>query len=290
MRTMAEEMQQNAVIAPGYVPVDTDVAYEQVAASTKRSRWKHDWFVLRSLVSKDFKLKYRRSVLGILWSLLNPLLMMIVMAAVFSYMFRFQIEHFPVYLILGTIMFDFVSRSTTGAMSSILESQSLIKKVRIEKIIFPLENVVFELINFGLALIAAGVVMAYFQVAPSIHALWGLPFVVVMVTVFSVGLSLLISALSVFFRDVMHLWGVLITAWTYMTPLFYPYEMLEGWMQTIMQFNPMFHYVTFLRDVMMWNTNPGPMECAICLGMAVVTLLIGLIVFRKTEHKFILYI
>lgn len=290
MRTMAEEMQQNAVIAPGYVPVDTDVAYEQVAASTKRSRWKHDWFVLRSLVSKDFKLKYRRSVLGILWSLLNPLLMMIVMAAVFSYMFRFQIEHFPVYLILGSIMFDFMSRSTTGAMASIIESQALIKKVRIEKIIFPLENVVFELINFGLALIAAGVVMAYFQVAPSIHALWGLPFVVVMVTVFSVGLSLLISALSVFFRDVMHLWGVLITAWTYMTPLFYPYEMLEGWMQTIMQFNPMFHYVTFLRDVMMWNTNPGPMECAICLGMAVVTLLIGLIVFRKTEHKFILYI
>ena len=271
-------------------PVDTSAAYELVSKRKRSSELQHNLFVLRSLVSKDFKLKYRRSLLGILWSLLNPLLMMIVMAAVFSYMFRFQIEHFPVYLILGTIMFDFVSRSTTGAMSSILESQSLIKKIRIEKIIFPLEKVVFELVNFGLAFVAALAVMFFFQVTPSIHAIWGLPFIVVTILIFSTGLSLLIAALSVFFRDVMHLWGVLITAWTYMTPLFYPYEMLEGWMQAIMQFNPMYHYVTFFRDVMMWNTNPGGMECLICLGMALITFIVGFAVFRKTESKFILYI
>ena len=273
-----------------YVQVDTDEAYQKIKASKNKGQWRHNWFVLQSLVSKDFKLKYRRSLLGVFWSLLNPLLMMIVMAAVFSYMFRFQIEHFPVYLILGTIMFDFVNRGTTDAMSSIIESQALIKKIRIEKIIFPLEKVVFELLNFGLALIAALAVMAFFQVMPSIHALWGLPFILITVTMFSTGLSLLISALSVFFRDVMHLWGVLMTAWTYATPLFYPYEMLEGWMQTIMQFNPMYHYVTFFRDIMMWNTNPGLMECGICLGMALITFLVGFIVFRKTESKFILYI
>ena len=290
MRTMTETTSQKTATAPSYTAVDTDAAYKEVAASKSSKKWKHDWFVLRSLVSKDFKLKYRRSVLGILWSLLNPLLMMVVMAAVFSYMFRFQIEHFPVYLILGTIMFDFMSRSTTGAMGSVVESQALIKKVRIEKITFPLEKVVFELINFGLALVAALAVMAFFRVAPSIHVLWGLPFIVIAVTVFSVGVGLLISALSVFFRDVMHLWGVLMTAWTYATPLFYPYEMLEGWMQIIMQFNPMFHYITFFRDIMMWNTNPGLMECGICLGMAVITFLIGLLVFRKAESKFILYI
>ena len=272
------------------IETDTAAAMVKIAKPSKRSEFEHNLFVLESLVSKDFKLKYRRSVLGILWSLLNPLLMMVVMAAVFSYMFRFQIEHFPVYLILGTIMFDFMNRGTTGAMSSIIESQSLIKKIRIEKIIFPLEKVVFELVNFGLALIAALAVMVFFQVAPSIHAIWGLPFILIMITTFSTGLSLLISALSVFFRDVMHLWSVLMTAWTYMTPLFYPYEMLEGWMQTIMQFNPMYHYVTFFRDIMMWNTNPGLAECGICLAMAVITFLVGLIVFRKTQSKFILYI
>ena len=270
--------------------IDTTAAYEAITKTKRKGEFQHNKFVLSSLVSKDFKLKYRRSALGIVWSLLNPLLMMIVMAAVFSYMFRFQIEHFPVYLILGTIMFDFMSKSTTGAMSSILESQSLIKKIRIEKIIFPLEKVVFELLNFGLAMIAAAVVMIFFQVVPSIHALWGLPFIVVVTSIFCVGLSLLISALSVFFRDVMHLWGVLITAWTYATPLFYPYEMLDGWMQTIMQFNPMYHFINFFRNIMMWNTNPGALECLICFGMAAVTFLVGFIVFRKTESKFILYI
>ena len=284
---MTETLTQTAAVDS---TIDTSAAYDVVAKTKRSGEFRHNLFVHESLVTKDFKLKYRRSMLGIVWSLLNPLLMMIVMAAVFSYMFRFQIEHFPVYLILGTIMFDFVNRGTTEAMSSILESQSLIKKIRIEKIIFPLEKVVFELLNFGLALIAALAVMLFFRVTPSIHAIWGLPFIIIVVTVFSTGLSLLISALSVFFRDVMHLWTVVMTAWTYATPLFYPYEMLEGWMQTVMQFNPMYHFITFFRSIMMWNTNPGGMECLICFGMAAVTFLVGFIVFRKTESKFILYI
>lgn len=256
----------------------------------EESQLKKNWFILQTLVSKDFKLKYRRSVLGVLWSVLNPLLMMCVMAAVFSFMFRFQIENFPVYLILGTIMFDFMSRATSGAMGSILEASSMIKKIRIEKMVFPIEKVLFELVNFAISLVAAGAVMAYYRIVPSIHALWGLPFLIIMLTLFCIGLGMLISALSVFFRDVMHLWGVIMTAWTYATPLFYPYEMLADWMQTIMQFNPMYHYILFFRNIMMWNSSPGGMECLICLGMAVSTFIVGYIVFRKTESKFILYI
>lgn len=271
-------------------PVDTDAAYEALGKPNRGSELRHNLFVLESLVTRDFKLKYRRSALGILWSILNPLLMMIVMAAVFSYMFRFQIENFPVYLILGTILFEYMNRSTTGAVTSILDAQSLIKKIRIEKMIFPLEKVTFELVNFGISLIAAAAVMIYFRIAPSIYALWGLPFLILCLTVFCVGLGLLLSALTVFFRDIHHLWSVIITAWTYATPLFYPYDMLDGWMKTIMQFNPMYHYVQFFRDIMMWNTNPGAMECLICFAMAAVTFLVGFIVFRKTQNKFILHI
>lgn len=270
--------------------VDTDAAFEAVKKRSRTSELKHNWFVLKSLVSRDFKLKYRRSVLGVLWSILNPLLMMVVMAAVFSYMFRFSIEHFPLYLILGTILFDYMNRGTSGALGSILGAQALIKKIRIEKMIFPLETVTFELVNFAISLIAAVVVMAYFQVVPSIHALWGLPFLVVCVTMFSAGLGLLLSALTVFFRDIMHLWGVFMTAWTYATPLFYPFDMLEPWMQQVMLFNPMYHYVTLFRDVMMWDINPGGMECLVCLGMAAITFLVGFLVFRATESKFILHI
>ena len=261
-----------------------------MAKPSKKSELQHNLFVLRSLVSKDFKLKYRRSILGVLWSVLNPLLMMCVMAAVFSYMFRFQIENFPVYLILGSTMFDLMNRGATGAMASIIEAQSLIKKVRINKMVFPLEKVLFELVNFAISLIAAAAVMAFFRIVPSIHVLWGLPFIVAMVTLFTAGLGLLISALSVFFRDVMHLWGVLTTAWMYLTPLFYPIDMLADWMQVVMQFNPMYHYITFFRSIMMWNTNPGGMECLICFGMAAITFIVGYLVFRKTQSKFILYI
>ena len=212
------------------------------------------------------------------------------MAAVFSYIFRFQIENFPLYLILGTVMFDLMNRGTTEAMSSIILAQSLIKKIRIEKMLFPLEKVLFELVNFAISLVAVFAVMAYFQVAPSVHAIWGLPLVIVLVTMFACGLGLLISALSVFFRDVMHLWTVLITAWTYATPIFYPFEAHDPWMQQIIWFNPMYHYITVFRDVMMWNTNPGATEVLLCIGMAVVTFAVGFAVFRKTESKFILYI
>lgn len=270
--------------------VDTANAYEAVNKQRPRNEFRQNLFVLQSLVTRDFKLKYRRSFLGILWSVLNPLLMMVVMAAVFSYMFRFNIEHFPLYLILGSILFTFMSNGTSNAMDSIIVAQALIKKIRIEKMLFPLEKATFELLNFAISLVAAVAVMIYFQVVPSIHALWGLPFLIICVTAFTAGLGLLISALSVFFRDVIHLWSVILTAWNYATPIFYPYEMLAGWMQTVMQFNPMYHYVTFFRDIMMWNTNPGGMECLICLGMAAITFFVGFIVFRKTENKFILYI
>lgn len=254
------------------------------------STWQHNWFVMRSLVSKDFKLKYRRSVLGVAWSVLNPLLMMCVLTAVFSYMFKFNIPNFPLYLILGQVMFDTMSRATSGAMSSIIDAQSLIKKIRIEKMIFPIEKVLFELLNFVISLIAVAIVQAFFRVPPSIYAIVGLPFAVFCVTLLSAGLGLLISALSVFFRDVMHLWGVIITAWTYATPIFYPYDMLEPWMQQVMLFNPMYHYITYFRDVMMWNTWPGMTETVICFGMALITFVVGYIVFRKTESKFILYV
>lgn len=271
-------------------PVDTDAAFESIRKPKRGHELRHNLFVLESLVTRDFKLKYRRSVLGVLWSILNPLLMMVVMAAVFSYMFRFQIENFPLYLILGSILFEYMNRATSDSVSSIIQAQALIKKIRIEKMVFPLEKATFELVNFAISLIAVVIVMAYFQVLPSINALWGLPLLIVCVTVFSAGLGLLLSALAVFFRDIQHLWGVVMTAWTYATPIFYPFDMLPPWMQQLIQFNPMFHYVQFFRDIMMWDVNPGALECLICIGMAAVTFLVGFIVFRKTQSKFILHI
>lgn len=252
---------------------------------------KRNWFIITSLVGKDFKLKYRRSALGVLWSVLNPLLMMFVLVAVFSNILKFgdSIDNFPMYLILGNILFTFMADSTSSSMNSILESAPLIKKIRVSKIIFPLEKVLFQLVNFAISLIAVVAVMLFFQIPPTLSLL-ALPLLLVFITVFCVGLGMLLAALAVFFRDVCHLWGVIIIAWTYATPLFYPIGILPDWMQAAEAFNPMYHYVTYFRDIAMGQSIPGIEEQLICLGMALITFALGFIVFKATEKKFILYV
>ena len=260
---------------------------EEQAIETRT--WKRNLFILRTLVSKDFKLKYRRSVLGVVWSVLNPLLMMIVMSAVFSYMFRFNIENFPLYLILGQILFSVMSDSTSAAMTSIIESAGLIQKIRVEKMLFPIEKACFALVNFLFSAIAAVLVMVYFRVFPTLDVLL-LPFLLVCVVLFSMGLGLVLSSLAVFFRDTIHLWSVVLTAWTYATPLFYPLDLLPPALQSAMAFNPMYQFITYFRDIMMYGVTPTMEQNLICLGMALVTFAVGVLVFRKTEHKFILYV
>lgn len=250
---------------------------------------RRSWFTISSLVSRDFKLKYRRSILGVLWSVLNPLLMMCVLTAVFSQFFKFNIENFPLYLILAQTVFNLMADSTNASLRSILDSADLIKKIRIKKIIFPVEKCLFQCINFGFSLIAVACVMAYFQIFPTWRIVLIIP-LTFFVVMFSMGLSMLLSSLAVFFRDIIHLWGVLLTAWTYATPLFYPLEILPDWMVAAENFNPMYYYVTYFRDIMLYHTTPSLMMNLQCLGFAVVTFIVGFIVFKKCEKKFILYV
>ena len=254
-----------------------------------KEQLKRDWFILCSLVSKDFKLKYRRSVLGVLWSVLNPLLMMVVLTAVFSTIFRFNIENFPLYLILGQTLFAFMTEATSSAMGSVIGSAPLIKKIRINKMIFPIEKAVFALVNFAISLIAVAAVMLFFRIVPTVNILL-LPVLLLYLFAFSLGIGLILAALSVFFRDVMHLWGVLTTAWTYATPLFYPVEILPEWAVPVMHANPMYYYVEYFRDIALYGTTPSLSMNLICFGCGAVALLLGVLVFRSQQKKFILYV
>lgn len=256
---------------------------DKLLASLKR-----DGFILSALVSRDFKLKYRRSILGVLWSVLNPLLMMMVLTAVFSFMFRFNIDNFPLYLILGTILFNFMSNATNASLDSVIASAPLIKKIRVNKVLFPLEKVIFELINFLISLVAVVIVMVYFAVAPSVNLLF-LPLLLLYMLLFCTGLSLILATLAVFFRDLVHLWGVFTLAWTYATPLFYPVDMLPAMMQNVMQYNPMYQYVTYFREIVLWHTSPSLEQNLICLGMALVTFVVGILVFKRLQSRFILF-
>ena len=253
------------------------------------NQFKRNLFILKTLVTKDFKLKYRRSFLGVLWSVLNPLLMMVVMSAVFSYMFRFSIPNYPLYLILGQILFNLMSDATGAAMNSIIDAAGLIKKIRVEKMLFPLEKACFAMVNFLFSAIAAVLVMIYFQIFPTVNILF-LPILLICILVFSVGLGLILASLAVFFRDTIHLWGVILTAWTYATPIFYPLDLLPPALITAMEFNPMYQYITYFRDIMMNGMTPTLEQNLICIGMAAITFIVGFVVFRKTEHKFILYV
>ena len=260
-----------------------------MSSSIKQTNFRRDWFILSSLVGKDFKIKYRRSVLGVLWSVLNPLLMMVVLTAVFSTIFRFNIEHFPVYLILGQTLFTFMSDATSTAMGSIVEAAPLIKKIRINKWIFPLEKVTFALVNFAFSFLAVIAVMLFFQITPTVNVLF-FPLVIVCVYAFSLGLGLMLAALAVFFRDIIHLWGVLLTAWTYATPLFYPVDILPEWALPIIKYNPMYYYVNMLRESVLWGNTPSSKEILVGIACAIGAIIIGALVFKKLQKKFILYV
>lgn len=269
-----------------------------VHTTSARDAWypagKRDLFILRELVTKDFKLKYRRSVLGVIWSVLNPLLMMIVMSLVFSFFLRYDnIEHYPLYLIVANITWQVFSDSTNAGMMSIIDAAPLLKKVRVKKFVFPVEKVLFSLVNFLFSLIAVFVVMLWEGVAPTPMMLLA-PLCIVLLMLFCVGLSLFLSALAVFFRDLVHLWSVLLMAWMYATPLFWPVSMIEqvpyAFVRTLMYVNPMYNFVTFMRDTVVYATMPPSSVVLSCVVWAAVSLALGYWVFRANERRFILFI
>jgi ABC-2 type transport system permease protein len=274
----------SAVAAPG-----TSGLYQVWNSPRKKTL-----FILQQLVTKDFKLKYRRSVLGVVWSVLNPLLMMIVMSFVFSFFLRYaEIEHYPLYLIIGNITWAVFSDSTSAGVVSIIDAAGLLKKVKVNKLVFPVEKVLFSLVNFAFALVAVLIVMLWEGVAPTPYLLL-LPFVLITLMVFCSGLGLFLGAAAVFFRDVIHLWGVILMAWMYATPIFWPQSMIKDVpftiIQKLMYLNPMYNYINFMRNIFIDGVMPGYKTMALCVIWAVVSLVIGLTVFRKNEHKFILHI
>lgn len=263
-------------------------------ATYASSNFSKDLSILRQLVSKDFKIKYRRSVLGVAWSVLNPLLMMIVMSIVFSYMFRHNIENYPLYLILGNITFSLMSEATRQSLRSITGAASLLKKVKVDRVIFPIQKVLSALVNFVFSLVAVVLVMLWFRVMPTWHIVW-VPLGVLLLVIFCCGLGMILGAAVVFFRDVMHLWGVVLTAWNYLTPIFWDFQMLVDnhapeWVIMLVRLNPMYNFVQLMRDAVLWQTNPSPAVFGLCVFWALLMLALGLFVFKKTEHKFILYI
>ena len=246
-------------------------------------------FLMQQLVQRDFKTKYKRSVLGVLWSFLNPLLTMFVQYMVFSTIFKSDIPNFPVYLLSGVVVFNFFTEACGMGLMSIVGNASLITKVYMPKYIYPVSRVFSSVINLLLALIPLLIVMAITKTGFGLPLLL-VPFGLICTIIFCIGMSLILSSAMIFFRDTQFLWNVVSLLWMYATPLFYPESIIPEKFSLIIKLNPMYHFIRFVRTCILNGVSPEPKAYLICIICSLLSLLVGLLIFKKTQDKFVLNI
>ena len=246
-------------------------------------------FLIRQLVSRDFKTKYKRSALGMAWSFLNPLLTMSVQYVVFSTLFQSDIPNYPVYLLSGIVFFNFFSEAVSMGMTSITGNASLIKKVYMPKYIYPVSRILSSLVNFALAIIPLLLVMLITGTTFT-PALLLLIFDMLCLLGFVTGMSLLLTTAMTFFQDTQFLWGVVSMMWMYLTPLFYPESIIPAQFLTVYHMNPMYQYITFARICIIDGVSPEPMAYLWCILSSVVVLGLGILTFKRHQDKFLLYL
>lgn len=246
-------------------------------------------FLAKQLVKRDFKTKYKRSFLGVLWSFLNPLLMMGVQYIVFSTLFKSAIPNFGLYLLIGIVCFNFFSEACSMGLMSILGNAHLITKVYVPKYIYPFTRVLSSCINLGLSLIPIFLAMLLSKVSWT-AAILLLPYGLLCLFFISLGMALLLSSLMVFFRDTQFLWGIVNMLWLYLTPIFYPESIIVEELMGLYQLNPLYHILKFTRAILMEGTVPAPETFLYCGLAALLFFGLGALVFKKSQDRFILYI
>jgi len=246
-------------------------------------------FLIKQLVVRDFKTKYKRSVLGMAWSFMNPLLTMGIQYIVFSTLFKSDIPNYPVYLLTGIVFFGFFNEALTMGMTSITSNAALIKKVYMPKYIYPVSRILSSLVNFAFALMPLFLVML----------ITGTPFRISMLLVvfdiacllaFVTGMTLLLTTAMTFFQDTQFLWSVAAMMWQYLTPIFYPETIIPASMRPLYRINPMYQFITFARTCITDGISPEPAAYVYCVVWAVGALLLGAVVFKKQQNKFVLYL
>ena len=245
--------------------------------------------LIQELVARDLKVKYRRSFLGYIWTILSPLLMMIVVSIVFSYLFRYEIANYTVYLLSGQILFGFFSEATTNAMSSVISNRALLSKVSVPKYMFPLSRTISAFVNLIFALIA--IVFMLIITRAEIHLTLFLFFLPLIYLFFvALGVGLILATLAVFFRDILHIYSVLITALMYFTPIFYPVTILPEYALKLMNLNPLYHIIEMFRSHVMYGQLSSLRTHIICAAMSTVLMVAGLLFFKRNQDKFVMYI
>jgi ABC-2 type transport system permease protein len=246
-------------------------------------------FLIRQLVSRDFKTKYKRSVLGMFWSFLNPLLMMSIQYFIFSTLFKSDIPNYAAYLLIGIVCFNFFSEVCNMSLYSILGNANLITKVYMPKYIYPLTRVVSSTVNLGISLLPMLLVCMFTGVQFEKAAFLALFFLICLI-IFSFGMALMLSAAMVFFRDTQFLWSVFSTVWMYATAIFYPESILPQEFRFVLDINPLYHFIKNIRICILNGISPEPIMYIQCLLISLIMLAIGAVIFKKSQDKFVLYL
>ena len=246
-------------------------------------------FLFEELVKRDFKQKYKRTVLGMAWSILSPLLTLLVMSLIFSQFFGHSMEHYTIYLFCGNLIFSYFRESTTGGMNALMSNASIFTKVNVPKYMFLLSKNVSALINFGLTLCVFFLFTLLDGVPIGLHFI-ALLYPICCLVVFNIGMGLILSALFVFFRDTSYLYDVFTMLLMYMSAIFYTVETFPVYMQKFFLCNPIYCYIKYFRIVVLEGEIPSLSYHLLCAFYAILLVAIGGFIYKKFNHKFLYYV
>ena len=246
-------------------------------------------FVFRELVKRDFAKKYKRTILGMAWSILSPLLNLLIMWLVFDAFFGNNIDHYVIYLFAGQLVFSYFSDATTQGMNSLLSNAGIFTKVNIPKYLFLFSQNVSSLINFGLTLL----VFFTFVAIDGIPFTWNfllLIYPVACLVVFNLGIGLILSALYVFFRDMQYLWGVLSQLIMWLSAIFYTIDNYSYTVQCAFLLNPLYLYIQYFRQIVIDGDIPSIQFHLLAGVYALIAFGIGAYIYKKNNHEFLYYV
>jgi ABC-2 type transport system permease protein len=246
--------------------------------------------LVRALVMRDLKVRYRRSAIGFLWTMLQPLLMMLVLRTVFSSVFRSDsMLNYPVYALAGILFWNFFSQSIVTSMNSLRSNAGLLQKLPVPKAVFPLATVLSGVINLLFAMVPLFLILLLSR-HPITPALLFLPVSIFLATLFTLGAGLLLAPLAVFFSDTVEMISVVLTLLFYLTPVIYPKDIVPERMRWIVRFNPIRSILEVFRDPIFYGKVPPLSHLAVCVSIAIIALALGAWVFRRSSDRIPFYV
>ncbi len=250
---------------------------------------KKQQFLFEELTARDFKQKYKRTLLGMGWSLFYPLLTLLIQRLVFSHLFAANIQHYTIYLFAGNVIWAYFREATMGGMHALMDNAHIFTKVNVPKYIFVLTKNVSALINFGITLVVF-FLFVWLDGVPFSWSFFAVILPIVCLVVFNLGVGMIMSAMFVFFRDTTYLYEVFLTLLMYISAIFYTVDTFPAAVQKLFLLNPIYCYIKYFRVAVIDGTLPSLSFSLICIFYALLALLLGSTVYKKKNHEFLYYV